>query len=224
MKVDFRNPAVSAAIAAVVLMVLGPGYWLYRESAKDEQRKAVVEHVTQATQWLNLSGSLRGADGEAAELDKLVAAAEKPIAALRDFPSKAEPRIFEAAEAYVADIQRVLRRQGALVRVREATAASQNALIQHMARAENRSDDWIREAVDRRKRLEKDFFDFRNSAAAYSSGLEALPASRRKLAELLPGARLYDEAAVGKVQQRAAEDAKAATEELETLKKLPPPR
>ena len=45
-----------------------------------------------------------------------------------------------------------------------------------------------------------------------------------RLAEVLPATRLYDEAAVGKVQTRAAEDAKAAAEELENLKKLPPPR
>ena len=224
MKLDLRNPAVSAALAAVILLVLGPGYWLYRESGKDDQRKAVAEHVAQATRWLTLSGSLRGAEGEAAELEKLVAAAEQPITALRGFPSKYEPAIFEAAEAYLVDIQRVLRRQGALVRIREVTAASQNALMQHMGRADNRSDDWIREAVDLRKRLEKDFFDFRGGAAAYASALDALPASRRKLAEVLPGVQLYDEAAVGKVQTRAAEDARAATEELQNLKKLPPPR
>lgn len=224
MKLDFRNPAVTAIIAAVVLLVLGPGYWFYKESGKEDQRNAVAQIVAGSTQSIALSLSLRGAEGEARELDKLVAAADGPISALRGYAGKREPDVFEAAEQYAVDVQRVFRRQAALVRVREVTAASQNALMSHMTRSENRSDAWIREAVDLRKKLEKDFFDFRAGAAAYSSALEALPASRRKVAELLPGASLYDEAAIGKLQTRAAEDARAATEELENLKKLPPPR
>ena len=44
------------------------------------------------------------------------------------------------------------------------------------------------------------------------------------LGEKLPGVQLYDEAGVGKLQTRAADDAKAATDELEALKRLPPPR
>jgi hypothetical protein len=224
MKIDFRNPAASAIAAAVILLVAGPGWWLYSESVKEEQRMAVAAMVAETTRSIALGLSLRGAEGEAAELDKLVAAAEAPLSALRDFPGKREPAVFEAAEQYLTDAQRAQRRQAMLVRVREVTAASQNALMMHMARSDNRSDEWIRQAVALRQKLEKDFFDYRISSAAYSSALDAMPASRRRLAEVLPGAALYDEAALGKVQTRAADDAKIAAEELEALKRLPPPR
>ncbi len=224
MKIDFRSPAVLATVAAVILIVAGPGWWLYSQSAKEEQRVAVAAIVAAATKSIALTLSLRGAEGEAAELDKLVAAAEGPLSALRGFPGRREPAVFEAAEQYLADAQRAMRRQAVLVRVREVTAASQNALMAHMARAENRSDEWIREAVALRQKLEKDFYEFRTSSAAYSSALDALPASRGKVLELLPGAAVYDQAALGKVQTRAAEDARVAAEELEALKRLPPPR
>lgn len=224
MKLDFRNPAVIAAAAALVLLVAGPGYWLYSQSVKDAQRQAVAQSVSETTQAIGLGISLRGADGEAQQLDALVAAAEGRLAALRGTPSKAVPDAFEAGEQYITDAQRVLRRQAVLVRVRAATADAQNGLIAHMARAENRSEDWIREAVALRQKLEKEFFEFRAAATAYSSALEAIPASRRLVAAALPGAALYSEAELGKLQARAAEDARHAAIELENLKKLPPPR
>ena len=224
MKVNFRNPAVLAVSAAVVLLLVGPGWWLYSQSVKEEQRTAVAAIVAGTTKSIALALSMRGAEGEAAELDKLVAAAEGPLSALRRFPARRELAVFEAAEQYVADAQRTMRRQAALVRVREVTAGSQNALMSHMARAENRSDEWIREAVALRQRLEKDFYEFRTSSAAYSSALDALPAARGKVLELLPGAAVYDQATLARMQTRAAEDARVAVEELEALKRLPPPR
>jgi hypothetical protein len=224
MKIDIRNPAVMAAVAAVVLLVAGPGYYFYSQSVKDTQRKAVAQQVTETTKSLALAISLRGADGEAQQLDAQVEAAERRLAALRGAPGKSVPEVYEAGEQYITDAQRVMRRQAALVRVRIATAGAQNALIAHMGRAENRSDEWIREAVGLRQKLEKEFFEFRAAATAYSSALEAIPASRRQAVAAVPGAAFYDEAALGKVQMRAAEDARSATAELENLKKLPPPR
>lgn len=224
MKPLFRNPAVMAIAGAVILLVAGPGYWFYSQSAKDAQREAIGQLVAKTTRDIGLGLSLRGAEGEAPQLEGLVEAAERRLSVLRGFPSKAVPEAFAAAEQYVTDAQRVLRRQAALVRVRAATAGAQNALIAHMARAESRSDEWIREAVALRQKLEQEFFEFRAAAAAYSSALDALPAARRQAAAALPGAALYDEAALGKVQTRAAEDATAAAAGLENLKRLPPPR
>lgn len=224
MKIDFRNPAVMAAVAAVVLLVAGPGYYFYSQSVKDAQRKAIAHHVTETTKSLALAVSLRGADGEAQQLDAQVEAAERRLAALRGAPSKAVPEVYEAGEQYIGDAQRVMRRQAVLVRVRIATAGAQNALIAHMGRADSRSDEWIREAVALRQKLEKEFFEFRAAASAYSSALEAIPAARRQAAAVLRGAEFYDESVLGKVQMRASEDARSAAVELENLKKLPPPR
>jgi len=224
MKLELRNPATIAIIAAIVLLVAGPGWWYYNETVKDAQRKAIAQHVAQTTRAVTLAISLRGADGEATQLDVLAEAAEARLGALRAERSRKVRAAFEAGEQYVADVQRVLRRQATLVRVRAAAADAQNALIAHMARAESRSQDWIREAVALRQKLEKDFFEFRAAAAAYSSALDALPASRRQAAAAVPGAELYVEAELGKLQMRAAEDAKLAATELDNLKKLPPPR
>lgn len=219
-----RNPAISAAVAAVVLIVAGPGYWFYTESLKEDQRKAVAQRVSDTTRAIGLALSMRGAEGEAKQLDALVAEAEERLSDLRAIQKRHEPRILESAELYVADTQRLLRRQAALVRVRAVAAASQNALMSHMARAENRSDEWIREAVALRKKLEQDFFAYRTAAAAYASALDAMPATRRQASETVLGAQFYDETALGRVQTRAARDAREATEELEALRKLPPPR
>lgn len=224
MKAMLRNPAVMAAIAAAILLVVGPGWWVWKQNATVGEKKAVAAQVAGVTQSLLLSQALRGGEGEAQELDKLVAAADGPIATLRGLPKRHDAAMVEAAETYMVDIQRVLRRQANLVRVRETTAASQNALMQHMAQATSRSDDWIKDAVALRQRLEKDFFEFKSAASAFASALDALPASRKALGEKLPGVQLYDEPGVGKLQTRAADDAKAATEELEALKRLPPPR
>ena len=222
--IDWRNPAVTAAAAAALLIVAGPGYWFYSESRKEAQRETVAQIVGEVTQAVGLAISMRGAEGEATQLDAMVAEAEQRIAALRGAPAKPEPDVFEAAEQYAVDSQRAMRRQAEVVRTRFRTAASQNALMAHMAQSGNRSSEWISEAVAKRRKLEQDYFDFRAAAAAYSSALDAMPATRRQLVQIGLPAPLYDEAALGRVQTLAADDARAATEGLESLKRLPPPR
>lgn len=224
MKIDWRNPAITAVAAAVVLIIAGPGYWFYSESQKEAQREVVAVIVAETTQAIGLAISIRGAEGEAGQLDAMVADAERWIAALRDAPKKREPEVFESAGSYAVDAQRVMRRQAEVVRTRAKTAQSQNALMAHMAQAGNRSGEWIAEAVARRQRLEKDYYDFRAASTAYSSALDAMPATRKRVADLKLPAPLYDEVALAKVQTRAADDAREATEGLESLKRLPPPR
>lgn len=224
MKLDFRNPAVMAGIAAVILLVGGPGYWFYNETRKDAQRQEVAQRVSETSRGLGLAISMRGAEGEVQQLETLVADADKRIAFLKALPRRYEPKMVEAAEQYIVDAQRVVRRQALLVKARAVAATAQNALMQHMGRSESRSDDWIKEAVALRQKLEKEFFEYRAAATGFASALDAMPASRRLAGETVIGATFYDEAALGKLQARAAEDAKIATEELAALKRLPPPR
>jgi hypothetical protein len=219
-----RNPAAMAAIAAVILLIAGPGYWFFNETRKDAQRKEVAQVVSASSKSLGLAISMRGAEGELAQLDAIGKETDAQLAALKGLPKRYEPPVVEAAEQYVVDAQRIVKRQANLVRVRATTATAQNALMQHMGRAESRSDEWIREAVALRKKLEGEFFEYRAAATAFASALEAMPASRRLAGETVMGASFYDEAALGKLRTRAAEDAKIATEELAALKRLPPPR
>jgi hypothetical protein len=219
-----RNPAAMAIVAAVVLLIAGPGYWMFNESRKETQRKEVAQVVSAASRSLGLAISMRGAEGELAQLEAISKDADAQLASLKAITKRYEPPIVDAAEQYVTDAQRIVRRQAALLRVRSTTATAQNALMAHMGRAESRSDDWIREAVALRKKLEGEFFEYRAAAVAFASALEAMPASRRLAGETVMGASFYDEVALGKLQARAAQDAKIATEELAALKRLPPPR
>jgi hypothetical protein len=224
MKFNPRNPAAMAGLAAVILLVAGPGYWFFNEARKDSQRKEVAQVVSAASRSLGLAMSMRGAEGELAQLDTISKETDAQLGSLKALPKRYEPKVVDAAEQYVVDAQRIIRRQAVLLRVRATTAAAQNALMAHMGRAESRSDEWIREAVALRKKLEGEFFEYRAAAAAFASALDAMPASRRLAGETVMGASFYDEAALGKLQARAAEDAKVATEELAALKRLPPPR
>jgi len=224
MKLDWRNPAFTATVAAVLLIVGGPGTWYYLETQKETQRARVAVVVGEVTESIGLALSIRGGEGEAQQLDAMVAEAEGRIAALRNEPKKREAEVFEAAEGYAVDAQRVMRRQGEVVRARAKTAGSQNALMEHMAQAGNRSSEWIAEAVARRQQLEKDYYDFRAAATAYASALDAMPAARKRVADLKLPAPLYDEAALGRVQTRASTDAREAAEGLASIKRLPPPR
>jgi len=129
----------------------------------------------------------------------------------------------DALDDFVLTGREILVRQDASHRFRRQFLASSQALRDHM-RADNRTGAWVREAVQRKERVEKDYRDYAGAAEALDKLLESFPASVARLASRLKAAPLVDDKFIAEARKRSNAALKQATDEMERIRRIAVPR
>jgi hypothetical protein len=212
--------------AAAIIVAAGLAYAGVVSYQKRELRARVVEIVAGASRQID--GTL-GVDinapaaGLTERLEASAAQADATLQSLRALPARRDPALVEAADPYVASVLEVLRRQAGATRHRSSFIADREALQAHMARVGARSEGWIAEAIQLKKRLDQDAYDYQLTVASLGNMLAGLADARRKIAEQLPAVPLPEEAVVTRARERALAAAGAARQELESARRLVSP-
>ena len=211
-----------AAASAALLALLALAWWGYSAYKKREFQGAVVELVSDSTARLKESLSLPAPD--AAMLAAHFKALESNSAALGGLNGSRDRPLHRAAEEYVSEAQATLRRQVAVNANRDTVAAALRALSEHIAAARGRSEEWIREALARKKKLETAYFDYRLAVGGLEKSLDALRELRRRQTPIAIGGLLVDDDLLVEARARLLESSERLGAEVEAARKLSLPR
>lgn len=214
---------VIAAVA--VLVAAGLAYAGYGTYQKRAQRTQLAQAVAAASARVDAALGTDIAAPTAAIIERLDRETEQTDAdlqRLRAASTRPDRALAEAADAYVANVLAVLRRQGGSMRGRLKFTESRKALAEHMAQVGQRGEGWSATAIRLKERLDADYFEYRIAAGSLGNMLGELPAARAKIAALLPQARLPEEAAIRDARERALGAAEATRREFEQAKQLVP--
>jgi hypothetical protein len=159
-------------------------------------------------------------DQTVGRLDDHAQEVDKHVLELRGLSASPNRALVDAAEEYMLTVRQILRNQAASHRYRIQVSASDRALRDHMRAAKRRSGSWIQEALRAKDRLEKDYFDYRLSASAFSRLLESYPDARKKLALHVGGVLLADETTAANARRRALDSARRLADEVERARQL----
>ena len=214
----------AALLAAALAVASALGYWGVSAYRKSELQKAVIALVEDTSERLQAALAIETgtmpADQTVGKLDDHAQEVDKHVLELRDMNASPDRELVDAAEEYMLTVRQILRNQAASHRYRIQVSASDRALRDHMRSAKRRSGSWIQEALRAKDRLEKDYFDYRLSASAFSRLLESYPETRKKLALHVGGALLADEGTATTARRRALESARRLADEVEKARQL----
>lgn len=215
----------TAVYALALLLASALGYWGVSAYRNSEQHKAVSALVGDASGRLESALALEtetaaaGSQQTVGKLDEQTQEVDRHVMELHEMGDGPNRALSAAADDYLLTVRQILRQQAASHRYRLQVAASETALREHMSAAGRRSGAWIDEAVRRKDRLERNFFDYRVSAEALGRLLAAYPASRKKLVAQLGMPLLADEA-VEDARRRSAATLKRVTTGVEQARQL----
>jgi hypothetical protein len=171
-------------IAAVALVVaVGVGYFAYgtyRKSAAGNEGIALAQNTAHRLQEALAAEPGRPSTETVQAMAEHAAAASRNLDALRRGNAAGKPELMDALDDFVLTGREILVRQAASFRFRQQFLASSQALRDHM-RADNRTGGWVREAVKRKDRVEKDYRDYAGAAETLDKLLESFPASDSRL-------------------------------------------
>ena len=153
-------------------------------------------------------------------LEKLTGDAEGHLQELRGVRMRGERELVETADAYAGNTVAILKRQLGSSRGKLRFAESRKALAEQVARP--RDDKWSAEVIRLKDRMDADYFEYRIAVTSLGNMLGELPASRAKIAALMPTAKLPDEAAIKEARARTLAAAEATRLEFEQSKQLIP--
>jgi hypothetical protein len=214
----------AAFLAAALVLASALGYWGVGAYRKSQLQKAVIALVKDTSERLQAALAIETetapADRTVGELDDHAQEVDKLVLELRGMSASPNRALVDAAEEYMLTVRQILRNQAASHRYRIQVSASDRALRDHMRSAKRRSASWIQEALRAKDRLEKDYFDYRLSAGAFSRLLESYPEAKKKLALYVGGTLLADEAAATDAHRRALANSKRVASEVETARQL----
>ena len=219
----FRTPVI-AAVALVVAVALG--YWAYgtyRKSEAGREGSALAQDTARRLREALAVDPGRPSTETVQAMDEHAAAASRNLDALRRGNAAGKPELMDALDDFVLTGREILVRQAAGFRFRQQFLASSQALREHM-RADNRTGAWVREAVQRKERVEKDYRDYAGAAEAFDKLLESFPTSVARLASRSKAAPLVDEKLVAESRKRSGAAFKQATDEVERIRRIAVPR
>jgi len=214
-------------IAAVALVVaVGVGYFAYGTYRKSESGKegiALAQDTARRLQEALGADPGRPSAESVQAMGEHAAAASRNLEALRRRNAAGKPELMDALDDFVLTGREILVRQDASHRFRRQFLASSQALREHM-RADNRTGAWVREAVQRKERVEKDYRDYASAVEALDKLLESFPASVARLASRLKAAPLVDDKFIAEARKRSNAALKQATGEMERIRQIAVPR
>jgi len=209
-----------AAVALVVAAALG--YWAYGTQRKSETGKVGMALVQETARHLQeaLSTEPGRASTETVQaIGDYAAAAGRNLEAVKRLDAAGAQALVDALDDFLLTSREILGRQAASYRFRQQLLASTQALRDHM-RSDNRTGAWVREAVQAKERVEKDYRDYASAAEALDKLLESFPASVAKLASRSRAAPLVDDKLIAEARKRSSAVLKQATDEVERIRQF----
>ncbi len=218
----FRN-LVTAVLVLAVAAVGYLAYGTYRKSEAGNEGIALAGDTARRLQEALGADPGRASAETVQAMGEHAAAASRNLDAMRRRNAAGKPELMDALDDFVLTGREILVRQDASHRFRRQFLASSQALRQHM-RADNRTGAWVREAVQRKERVEKDYRDYAGAAEALDKLLESFPASVARLASRLKAAPLVDDKFIAEARKRSNAALKQATDEMERIRRIAVPR
>ena len=188
------------------------GYSLYAASQKRAQQREVLTSVADTTEKLRLALTQKSTADLVQAIDANLSAAHAP----RD------PQLADAAEHYIVSAREIARRRVDTERLWAKARASRDALSGHMARAERRSEPWLRSAVALKKRMEDDYFEVGIVLKALDELLFKLPDAEKRLEGRVEPASLLERPAIDAARKQAQADLQRANDELAATRRMVP--
>jgi len=219
MTTGFRNVLI-AAVALVVAAALG--YWAYGTQRKSETGKvgtALVQETARHLQEALSTEPGRASTETVQAIGDYAAAAGRNLEAVKRLDAAGAQALVDALDDFLLTSREILGRQAASYRFRQQLLASTQALRDHM-RSDNRTGAWVREAVQAKERVEKDYRDYASAAEALDKLLESFPASVAKLASRSRAAPLVDDKLIAEARKRSSAVLKQATDEVERIRQF----
>ncbi len=141
---------------------------------------------------------------------------------LQSAKSSPNPDLGSAAEHYLLGAREIARRRAESERLTREAAAARNALAGHMARAERRNSNWIKDAAELKRRVEASHADLTRSLKTLDDLLGNLPDAEKRLAPHVAASALLEAGEIDAARQRAQDDSKRAASELEQVRRIVP--
>jgi len=198
------------AAAAGLLVVAVAGVLIFRGHQQRTDKRQIEAMVADTT------GQLRQAlaAGSSREIVARIDGHLQSVKSVRDGP------LADAAEHYLLGAREIARRRADSDRLTGEAAASRRALASHMNRSGGRGTGWIRDAMDLKRKLERDHTDLGRSLKALDELLYSLDDAKQRLAPHLDASLLLDDGAMRAARARAQEEAKRAADELEKARRI----
>jgi hypothetical protein len=221
-----KNRLLASGIAATLVLALG-GYWGYSALKKREQQRAITAAVKDTTARLRETlGVQPNASGRGAlpKLDANFRVVDAHLEVVRKASGGSHAELADGAEHYVLGAREILRRQAISIRLSEQSAASRNALAAHMSRAAYRDANWIHEAMNRKKKVEGDYFDYNVTLLALSEVLWTFPDARKRLVSRVDDSLLLEIGPAEDARRAVLSQSKRVAQELDGVRRLAPGR
>ena len=154
---------------------------------------------------------------------EFAATASRNLETLKRLDAAGNRELVDALDDFLLTSREILSRQAASLRLRRQLSASMQALRDHM-RADNRTGAWVREAVQHKDRVEKDYRDYTSTVEALDKVLGSLPGSVSRVASRARAAPLVDASLVEEGRKRTNAALQQATGEVEKIRQMALPR
>lgn len=216
--------AIAALVAAAVL-----GYWGYGVHKKRELRGGIQSTLTTAGSQLREALTLESEPAPADRLkvaqqfDALAEATDKSLEQLKRLQVERDLAAADRADGHLVMLREIFRRGGASHRLHALHTESLAALQEHM-RGDNRTAEWVRQAVRAKERAEKDYRDYRLAVDIYAKLLDELPAAQKRIAPHGGTDALASDTLIATARTQAMATAERAAAEMEKMRRLAGPR
>jgi hypothetical protein len=199
-----------SVVALVIVVFIATNLILNHRKKVEDGRIALV--VADATLELRKALAAGPSTASVAKLDELLESA------------KASPNAAagSAAEAYLLGARGIARQRAESQRLAREAAGARNALAGHMARAERRGSNWIRDAAELKRRVEASHADLARSLKTLDDLLYGLADAEKRLAPYVAAAALLEQGEIDAARARAQDDSKRAASELEQVRRIVP--
>lgn len=208
--------------AIVVVVAVGLGYWAYGTQKKSETGKAGMALAQLTAGHLQESLSVdpaRPSSETVQAIGEFAAAAGRNFEALKRLDASGNQPLVDALDDFLLTGREILARQASSFRLRRQFLASAQSLRDHM-RADNRTGRWVREAVEHKERVEKDFRDYQSVTEALDKLFESFPVSVARVATRSKAAPLVDAQLIAEARKRSSAALKQATDEVEKIRQI----
>jgi len=200
------------AAIAVLLVAAIAGTFVFRGHQQRTDQRHIVALVADTTEQLRQALTA----GSSREILARIDGHLQSVKSVRDGP------LADAAEHYLLGAREIVRRRADSDRLEGEAAASRRALASHMKRSGGRGTGWIRDAMDLKRKVERDHADLGRSLKTLDELLYSLDDAKKRLAPHVDASLLLDDGALRAARARAQEEAKRAAAELEKTRRIGP--
>jgi len=207
---QIRKIGLGAALLAGVGAIM-VGYASYAAWQKHAQQRRVAALVGDTT--VKLREALRTPTPD------IVAALDANLKATH---ASRDPAFADAAEHYIIGAREITRRLVAVRFIEREAAASRAALTGHMAHSARRSDAWLRDAIELKKRVERQHYDLDLTLKGLDDLLFTMPAAEKQLEPRVGTAALLAPTVLDATRKQLQVDSQRANAELLKVRQLVP--